>query len=69
VEVLVVQASYRSALTDRATVVLPATIWSERSGTIYNLECRPLKLAAAVPAGAAARDDRVILETVWGGAG
>jgi predicted molibdopterin-dependent oxidoreductase YjgC len=35
---LVVQASYASALTDRADVVLPSAIWSERTGTLTNTE-------------------------------
>ena len=35
---LVVQASYASPLTERADVVLPAAIWSERSGTLTDTE-------------------------------
>lgn len=35
---VVVQASYASALTDRADVVLPSAIWSERAGTLTNTE-------------------------------
>jgi formate dehydrogenase major subunit len=35
---LVVQASYASPLTERADVVLPMAIWSERSGTLTNTE-------------------------------
>ena len=35
---LVVQASYASALTERADVVLPMAIWCERSGTLTNTE-------------------------------
>ncbi len=35
---LIVQAGYASPLTERADVVLPAAIWSERSGTLTNTE-------------------------------
>ena len=35
---LVVQASYASPLTERADVVLPMAIWSERCGTLTNTE-------------------------------
>lgn len=35
---LVVQASYASALTDQADIVLPSAIWAEESGHFINLE-------------------------------
>ena len=35
---LVVQASYRSALTDRADVVLPVTMWAEQDGHYVSLD-------------------------------
>jgi len=35
---LIVQASHASSLTERADVVLPMAIWSERSGTLTNTE-------------------------------
>ena len=35
---LIVQASYASPLTERADVVLPMAVWSERSGTLTNTE-------------------------------
>ena len=62
---LVVQASYRSALTDRAQIVLPAAIWCEKSGTITNFEGRTLPLRQVLPPRGEARDDKVILETLF----
>jgi predicted molibdopterin-dependent oxidoreductase YjgC len=35
---LIVQASHASPLTERADVVLPMAVWSERSGTLTNTE-------------------------------
>jgi assimilatory nitrate reductase catalytic subunit len=35
---LVVQASYASAITESANVVLPAAIWAEETGHFINLE-------------------------------
>jgi len=60
-----VQASYRSALTDVAHVVLPAAIWCEKSGTITNVEGRQLSLQPVLPLSGEARDDAAILETVF----
>ncbi len=65
VDCLVVQASYRSALTDRAHVVLPAAIWCEKSGTITNFEGRELPLRQVLPPHGEARDDKAILETLF----
>jgi formate dehydrogenase major subunit len=65
VDCLVVQASYRSALTDRAQVVLPAAIWCEKSGTITNFEGRELPLRQVLPLSGEARDDKAILETLF----
>jgi formate dehydrogenase major subunit len=62
---VVVQASYRSALTDKAAVVLPATIWCEKSGTITSLEGRQLSLRPLLPVSGAARADAAILESVF----
>jgi len=62
---LVVQASYCSALTDRAQVVLPAAIWCEKSGTITNFEGRTLPLRQVLPPRGEARDDKAILETLF----
>ena len=62
---VVVQASYRSALTDKAAVVLPSTIWCEKSGTITNLEGRRLSLRPALPISGEARQDAAILKSVF----
>ena len=62
---VVVQASYRSALTDKAAVVLPSTIWCEKSGTITNLEGRQLSLRPVLPVSGEAREDAAILESVF----
>jgi formate dehydrogenase major subunit len=62
---VVVQAGYRSALTDKAAVVLPATIWCEKSGTISNLEGRRLSLRPVLPVSGEAREDAAILESVF----
>jgi len=62
IECLVVQAAYRSRLTDLATVVLPATIWCEKQGTITNFEGRELPLQAVLPPRGEARQDLEILK-------
>jgi NADH dehydrogenase/NADH:ubiquinone oxidoreductase subunit G len=48
---LVVQASYESALTGLANVVLPAAAWAEKTGTITSAEGRQLPLRAAIACG------------------
>ena len=56
-----VQAGFASPLTDRADLVLPAAIWSERSGTLTNTEGRILPLGRAVaPAGEAKADWEIL---------
>ncbi len=56
-----VVSSYISPLTDRADVVLPMAIWSERSGTLTNVEGRVQKVRAAVyPEGEAKPDWEII---------
>ena len=65
VDCLVVQASYSSALTDLAHVVLPAAIWAEKTGTITNVEGRQLPLRPVLPLNGA-REDAAILETLFG---
>ena len=62
---VVVQASYHSALTGKAAVVLPSTIWCEKSGTITNLEGRQLSLQPLLPVSGKAREDAAILESVF----
>lgn len=61
---VVVQAAYRSRLTDLATVVLPAAIWCEKQGTITNFEGRDLPLQAALPPRDEARQDLEILKAL-----
>jgi len=58
---LVVQASYQSALTERADVVLPMAIWSERAGSLTNTEGRVQKANKAVEPKGEAKPDWEIL--------
>ena len=58
---VVVQASFESPLTEKADVVLPMAIWSERAGTLTNTEGSVQKVEKAVePAGEAKPDWEVI---------
>jgi formate dehydrogenase major subunit len=58
---IAVQASFLSPLTERADIVLPAAIWSERSGSLTNTEGRILQLSRAVePAGEAKPDWEIL---------
>jgi formate dehydrogenase major subunit len=57
----VVQASFESALTAKADVVLPMAIWSEREGTLTNTEGRVQKANPAVKPPAEAKPDWEIL--------
>lgn len=62
---LVVQAAYASELTERAHVVLPATTWAEKAGTVTNFEGRELPVRRVLPARGEARDDQAILEVLF----
>ena len=62
---VVVQASYKSALTDAATVVLPAAIWCEKTGTVTNFEGRQLPVRSVLAVAGEAREDGTILESVF----
>jgi formate dehydrogenase major subunit len=64
IDCLVVQASYSSALTEMAHVVLPAAIWAEKTGTITNVEGRQLPLRPVLPLNGG-REDAAILESVF----
>jgi formate dehydrogenase major subunit len=66
---LVVQASYASALTERADVVLPAAIWCEQAGTWTNLEGRVQQARQAVALPGAAKPDWEILTLLAGALG
>ena len=58
---IAVQASFISALTERADVVLPMAIWSERTGSLTNTEGLVQKVNKAVePAGEAKPDWEVL---------
>ena len=65
IDCVVVQASYESALTEVARIVLPAAIWCEKSGSVTNFEGRILPLQAAVPPAGEARQDNAILGTAF----
>jgi predicted molibdopterin-dependent oxidoreductase YjgC len=58
---LVVQASYASPLTERADVVLPMATWTERAGSLTNLEGRVQQVRQAVaPKGQAQADWQIL---------
>ena len=48
-EFLVVQASYHGPVVQAADVVLPALIWAEQEGSLYNLEGKKAAVRRAVP--------------------
>ena len=58
---LIVQASYQSPLTQRADIVLPATIWSERKGSLTNSEGRVQKVNQAIKPQGEVKSDWEIL--------
>ncbi len=58
---VVAQASYVSPLTERADVVLPMAIWSERAGSLTSTEGRVQKASKAVEARGEAKPDWEIL--------
>jgi predicted molibdopterin-dependent oxidoreductase YjgC len=62
----IVQASYVSSLTERADVVLPMAVWSERSGSFANLEGRVLQASQAQACREEARADWEILVQLAG---
>ncbi len=62
---LVVQASYRSALSNMAHVVLPSAIWCERGGTVTNLEGRDLEFRPILPPAGEARGNQAILKEIF----
>ncbi|MFZ6029296.1 MAG: molybdopterin-dependent oxidoreductase [Chloroflexota bacterium] len=61
---LAVQASYESALTEMADVVLPVTMWAEQSGHYVNLEGRVQEARAALQPPAGVRDNGEALQAV-----
>lgn len=64
VKVLVVQASHRSAITDRADIVLPGAGYGEEEGTLLNNEGRLQKLEKFRPPIKSARSNRDIFQQV-----
>jgi len=46
---LVVHASYKEPITDVADVVLPALVWYEHEGSLYNVEGKKVPVRKAVP--------------------
>ena len=45
---IIAQSSFVSAVTERADIVLPMAIWSERDGSLTNTEGRVQKVTKAV---------------------
>jgi predicted molibdopterin-dependent oxidoreductase YjgC len=58
---VIVQASYGSALADRADLILPMATWLERSGTFTNTEGTIHRAHAALPPSGQSRPDWDIL--------
>jgi len=61
-EFVVAQASYADALTERADVVLPDTIWAEKSSSTTNTEGQVQSLQASIRAPAGVKQDTEILD-------
>ena len=61
---VVAQASYESALTDRADLVLPVNIWAEEAGHALNLEGRLQFAEAALTAPEGVRSNMDVLNAV-----
>jgi len=64
VEFIAVQSSYFTPLTQRADVVLPAAIWSEKAGHFTNTEGRILEVAKAKEPPPGIRDDEEVLRAL-----
>lgn len=63
---IVAQASYLSELTAKANLVLPAAIWSERTGSLTNTEGRTQNVNSAVQPAGQAKSDWEILQMLAG---
>ncbi|MBM4430659.1 MAG: hypothetical protein FJ026_09990, partial [Chloroflexi bacterium] len=63
---VVVQASYESPLTERADVVLPMAIWSERAGSLTNTEGRIQRVQKAAEPKGESKPDWEILSLLAG---
>jgi len=60
-DTLIVQGCYRDELAEKADVLLPTTIWVEKSGTLVNTEGRSLAMQAALRPPMSVMDDGAIL--------
>jgi len=63
-DTLIVQGCYRDALAEKADVILPTTIWAEKSGTLVNTEGRSLAMQAALKPPMSVMDDGAILSAL-----
>jgi formate dehydrogenase major subunit len=63
-EFTVVQSAYRTPWTDQADVVLPARLWTEKQGSIVNLEGRELPVVPLTEAPREIHPDWVTLATL-----
>lgn len=61
---LVVQASYESAITEKADVVLPVTLWSEQAGHYVSLDGRVQEAQKAVNAPDSVRENTAVLSEI-----
>jgi predicted molibdopterin-dependent oxidoreductase YjgC len=61
---LVVQASYVSALTEKADIVLPVALWSEQAGNYISLDGRIQKAEQAIQAPEGVRANAAVLAEV-----
>jgi len=61
---LVVQSTYESALTEKADIVLPVTLWSEQEGHFVSMDGRVQKAEKAVNAPEGVRENTAVLAEV-----
>lgn len=61
---VIVQGCYQDALADKADVLLPTTIWPEKTGTLVNTEGRSLAMQAALKPPMSVMDDVAILQAL-----
>ena len=66
---VVAQASYKSALTDKANVVLPVEIWCEQEGHYLNLEGRLQKVNKVIQSPEQVRSNVAVLKALAAGLG
>jgi formate dehydrogenase major subunit len=64
VDALIVQGCYRDELAEKADVLLPTTIWAEKSGTLVNTEGRSQAMQAALKPPMSVMDDGAILSAL-----